>query len=485
MNFRTSSFASSNQALRFAQQYNVNILKYQNQISSGVRLHRPSEDPVAFRQASSLNVRLQELRTESYTIVDSETKLNTSVSQLQETNNLLSRASILAQQGVQATSASERNALAIEVEGLLTSLKHIAKTTAAGSYLYAGTRTDQEPFGFDTPEVEGGTLKVDYLGSAGNSRAYIGDSISIDTFLAGDKIFGHSDRGEAVMYGESGAKVGLGTDSIVGRATLQARHTLTTYFGASGVAASASSAETDTAIDAAGENNLIVEDTSGTGDSGTIKFNGGESIAWTRADTDLEVLDNNGRVIHVDMSAITAGFNGAVDFESTGTLSVDGGLTEIAIDFTASQTVTDSTTGKQTHIDTRELAKTGDDFLEFPGTADAFQAVYELIQDLRNTRGLDNQRLSESLDRRIGDLNRVGDHVLEVMGRQSASLQVLDELDFRVEDLQIQVETQLSDLTSTDIPEAVLRMQNDQTLLEYTYAVTAQITSTSLIDFLR
>ena len=82
-------------------------------------------------------------------------------------------------------------------------------------------------------------------------------------------------------------------------------------------------------------------------------------------------------------------------------------------------------------------------------------------------------------------MDRVADHVLEVMGRQSASLQVLDELEFRVQDLQIQVETELSDLTSTDIPEAVLRMQNDQTLLEYTYAVTAQIASTSLIDFLR
>ena len=485
MNFRTSTFAGSNQALRFSQQYNASILKYQNQISSGVRLNRPSEDPVAFRQASSLTVRLQELRTESYTIVDSETKLNTSVSQLQETHNLLSRASNLAQQGVQATSASERNALAIEVEGLLTSLKHITKTKASGSYLYAGTRTDQVPFAFDSPEVEGGTLKVDYLGSEGNSRAYIGDSVSIDTFLAGDQIFSNPNRGDALLFGESGAKVGLGTDSLVGRATLQVRHTLTTYFGASGIAAGSSSAASDTAIDAAGENNLIVQDTSGTGDYGTIKFNGGETIAWTRTDTDLEVLDNNGRVIHVNMSAIAAGFNGVVDFESTGTLSVDGGLTQVAIDFSDSQTITDSTTGKQTHIDTRELKKTGDDFLEFPGTTDAFQTVYELIQDLRNTRGLDNQRLSESLNRRIGDLNRVADHVLEVMGRQSASLQVLDELEFRVEDLQIQVETQLNDLTSTDIPEAVLRLQNDQTLLEYTYAVTAQIASTSLINFLR
>ena len=71
------------------------------------------------------------------------------------------------------------------------------------------------------------------------------------------------------------------------------------------------------------------------------------------------------------------------------------------------------------------------------------------------------------------------------MGRQSASLKTLDELDFRIQDLTLEVETQLNNLQTTDISDAVLRLQNDQSLLEYTYAVTAQIASTSLIDFLR
>jgi len=61
----------------------------------------------------------------------------------------------------------------------------------------------------------------------------------------------------------------------------------------------------------------------------------------------------------------------------------------------------------------------------------------------------------------------------------------LEELEYRIEDIELEVETQLSNVKSTDIPETVLRLQNEQSLLEFTYSVTAQITSTSLLNFLR
>lgn len=485
MQFRTTAFASSNQAIRFAAQHNTSIIKYQHQISSGLQFHRPSDDPVSYRRIESYTVRLQELRTEAFAVDDTEAKLNTSVSQLQETHNLIARAKNLAQQGIQATSPSEREAYATELDGLMLSLQAITRTTSAGSFLYSGARSDTMPYEFGPPLVEGGTLNVEYNGSSFQTRAYIGDVISFDTFYAGDKIFANPDRQEAKIFGHTGAQIGAGTDNMVGRATLQVRHTVTTFLGTSGIAAGASSADGDTVIGQSGDHELIVRDTSGTGASGTISLNNGEPINWTSADNDLKVIGSSGREIHVDMSSIAAGFDGTVNFTSDGTLSVDGGATTLPIDFSASQTITDSVTGKHTHIDTTQLNRTGDDYLEFPGTSDVFQVIYELSQDLRNSRGLDNVQLAETIDQRIGELDRLGDHVLEVMGQQSASLLTLEELDFRIQDLQLEVETQLSDVQATDVPTAVLRMQNDQSLLELTYAVTAQIASTSLIDFLR
>lgn len=485
MFYRTTSFSSSNQALRYSSRYTANIQNYQKQISSGLRLHKPSDDPVSYRQVASLTVRAQELRTQKFSISDTEAKLNTSTIAIQDSADLLQRARTLAVQGVQATSEGEGNALAIEVEGLLQSLQGISQTQFSGEYLYSGTRSGDAPYQFDGPRVEGGTLNAEYLGTSQSSRAYINQTFSVETYVSAEEIYGQDNRQEPVYQGTSGARFGKGTPTIVGRATLQVRHTSTTYAGTSGVTAGSGSVTGDTLIGATGSHQLVINDTSGDGTAGTIQLNDGEVISWTNSDTNLRVVQADGEALYVNLSSIAAGFNGTVDLESSGTISVDGGLTETIIDFSASQTVIDSTTGQQVHIDTRSVHEVGDDFLEFPGTSNAFQVLYELASDLRNTRGLDNGSRVEAINRRIGELEGLSDQIFAVLGEQSASLQTLQELSLRTDDLEVDVETQLSTLQSTDVPEAVLRLQNDQSLLEFTYSVVAQVNSVSLLDFLR
>jgi flagellin-like hook-associated protein FlgL len=485
MQFRTTAQTSHDRAIRYVSSYNRNIAGLQKDISSGIHLHRASDDPVAFRQVTLLTGQLQQLRSESTAIDDAEAKLNTSVSSIQQAYDVIVRARTLAQQGVQATTESERNALAVEAEGLLSSLQDISKSKSAGAFLYSGARSDQPPYEFGEPLVEGATMVADYKGFDENSYAYIGTSIAVETFYAGDQIFSDPQRGDVLVHGTTGAKNGAGTDSMVGRANLIVNHTLTTYSGTSGVAAGASSAGNDTVLGAVGTNSLTIVDTSGTGASGTVTLNNGAEIPWNQADTNLEVVGEDGRGVFLDMSGITSGFNGSVDLASNGTVSVDGGATEQAIDFSSSQTLIDSTTGEQVHIDTSGITQSGTDYLEFPGTSNVFQVFHELISDLKNTRNLDSGDYSASLDRRIGELTGLGDNTLIALGRQSASLVSLDELGNRLSDLELETQTQINDAQATDIPDAVLHLQNQQSLLEFTYSITAQITSTSILDFLR
>ncbi len=485
MNYRVSSSSYGNQAIQAIGRLNSNLLKYQRQISSGQRIERPSEDPVAIRQITSLTARLAELRTGTDSIRDAETKLNISVFQLTESRDVLTSAKTLAQQGVQALSQTERNALATEAESLLSRLQGISETKIAGAYLYSGTKTDVKPFTFSQPQVEGGTLNVQYVGAKHSSRALVGDSVSVDTFYAGDRVFGNPEREDTILIGGSGAKLGTGTDNLIGRATLSIQHTATTYFGASGIAPGIGSANGDTIIGDVGRHTLTINDTSGDGSAGTISLNGGTPIAFSNSDTNLEIRGPDGNKIFVDATAITAGFNGTIDLRADGTLSVDGGLSTQPISLSADQTIVDSTSGRFVHIDSQEISQVGNDSLEFPGTSDAFQVIYELIADLRNTRGLSDNQLAGALDRRIGELDLASNRVLDVLGYQAASLQALDQLDLRVQNLRLETETHASELQSTDVAETVLRMQNDQALLEYTYAITAQIKSTSLINFLR
>ena len=484
--FHRSTFqGSSQQSIRFASLYSQRINTLQLHLSSGIKLHRPSDDPIAFRQAGSLTTQLGQLENDASTIDDATLKLNSSSSQLQQASELITRANSLGQQGIQASSEAERTSLATELEGLFGSLKQVALTQSAGTYLFGGEISDQPPYDFTDPGVEGATLGAAYQGSKQNGKAIIGASTSVDTFYSGDRIFANSNRQDVIVVGSSGAKNGAGTDNMVGRATLLVEHSLTTYAGASGVAAGVSSSGGDTVLGQSGDNTLTINDTSGTGAFGTIQLNNGDVVDWDNSSDDLIVKDSNGRQLFVDTSSITAGFNGAVDFTADGTLSVDGGLTTVAIDFSESQTVTDSTTNTQTHIDTRDITQAGDDFLEFPGTSNLFQVVHELIGDLRNTRNLDNADLSASIERRLESLGSYSDQALEVLGQQSSSLQTLQEVETRVQNLQLEVQVQISDVQGADIPETVLQLQNEQTLLEFTYAVSAQIASSTILDFLR
>lgn len=483
MPFRTTSQTTNNLAIRFAANYNSNIANLQRDISSGSRIHRASDDPVAFRQVTSLSGRLQQLESESISITSAEVTLNASTASIQQANDVILRARSLAQQGVQATSESERESLAVEVESLLESLQDISLSRFAGDFLFAGTESDAPPFEFGDPVVEGGTLVAEYQGGAEGSFAFVGTSISIETYYAGDEIFNQSNREDVLVFGNTGAANGAGTDSIVGRADLIVEHTATTYAAGSGVAAGASSPQNDTVLGALGANSISIVDTSGTGTSGTVSLNGGLEFPWQQSDTNLTVTDESGRQVSLDLSGVTAGFDGDVDLASDGTVSVDGGLTSVAIDFSASQTIVDSITGDQTHIDTSGISRTGTDRLEFPQTSNVFQVFHELISDLRNTREFDGVDYAESLDRRFGELSELSDRVLTTLGRQSASLQSLNELGNRVGDIQLQTEIQINELQATDLPEAVLNLQNQQTLLEFTYSVAARVTSISLLNF--
>ena len=482
---RATSFAVSSRMIRYASMHNANLLKIQDEISSGIKITKSSDNPLAFRQITALETNLQQLGAAGYVINEAQSKLNVSVSQLQEFHRLLADAKRIAQEGVQSLSPADRNALALEAEGVLTQMKQIANSEFTGQFLYGGARSDKQPYSFGNSAIAGRSLDVNYAGVDESGQSVISAGIQAETLYSGPRIFDANNRSATVIYGKSGAQVGSGTDSLKGRADLQIRHTLTTYQGASGIQTGTSSAAKDTVIGQVGKHQLNIVDTSGTGAFGTISLNGGPAIAFNNTMTDLEVAGSTGEKVFVNTTAIAAGFNGNVDLTGAGTFSVDNGASTTNIDFSANQIVTDAATGKLVTINSTNVSRTGDDHLDFPGTSNAFQTVHELIQDLRGTRTIDSSQFAESLGRRMNELDSLGDRVLVSVGLQSTTLEGLRRLQTRNEDLTFEIQSQLSGLQSTDIAEAVVRLRNEQNLQQYTYLAATQIMSQSLIDFLR
>ena len=485
MTFRSTAFSIGSRSIFYANVHNSNLLKYQNQISSGIRIDRPSQDPIAFRQTTSLVSRITELNSDRSSLSNAEAILNTSTVQLQEYADLMVRAKTLTQQGIQAFDDNERNAFAIEVEGILNGIQRLANSEFNGSYLYGGTKPIGVPFSFAEPAVAGQTMQVTYSGGNDNSVALVGQSVSVETYYNGSEVFGSSQRQDTIIYSTTRMQTGPGTDTMIGRADLDVFHVATTYAAGSGLANGTESATRDTVIGQLGTHTVSINDTSGTGASGTISLNGGQEVAFTNGDTNLQVIGQHGETIYVDTTAITPGFNGTVDLSASGELSIDGGASRVPIDFSSSQIVSDSISGNFVTLDSTEVFSAGKDHLEFPGTSNVFQMLFELKEDLRNTRNLPSKQIAESLDRHVGELERYNDHALFVLGDQGTSLQAMDQLKFRIDELKLSAETQLSEVQATDIPEAVLRLENTQALLQYTYSVTAAISDLGILQFLR
>ena len=457
------------------------MYKKQQEISTGLRIQRPSDDPSGMRRSLIQKDRIERLESHLTSIQFAQSRVSQAAVQLQNVGDLLVQAKSIALQGPQTTDDTEVHALVNELNGILAALSSSANARDENGYLFSGTASHTKPF----PGIESANGKSKYAGAPANTQLLITGDIARAALLPGDMVFQSIAREPTLLSRNTGAKVGTGADTATGIGQLQVTHDTTTYLGTSGVFAGSSSSSGDTIIGAAGTHKLTVIDTSGDGSYGTFSINGGPVVNYTNADSNLLVVGNNGEKVYVDASAITAGFNGTIDIESTGNLSIDGGATTTPISFAGNDVVTDSSTGGVVNIDSTGITRVGKDSLEFPGTNDVFNAVIALRDDLLNTRNLSTSERAAALDRRLGDIERVHSHVLDTLGVQSVSLQQMDRLQTRTEDLQLSQKIQYSDTVSADIAESVTRLQELTNLQQFTLAAVTKYLTPNLLNYLQ
>ena len=486
MNLRVPNSTFFHHTIATSQARTAEIAKLQVQLSSGLRLQKPSDSPADMRDVLLEKAREGRMESTLANINDARSRLNVSNTSLLDINDALVSARTLALQANQPLDDDSRETLAQQVDALLSRVFTLANSSDRGDYIFSGTQTKTKPFVLDGDLRDAKPGDIQYAGGSSRVQALISPDVTVDTFYSGAEVFLARDRGETTFFnGETGARPGAGVDSAAGMAELQVQIGSVTFSAGSGVATGVDIADS-TIIGPLGAHQLQIQDTSGTGTAGTVSLNGGAAVAFTSADTNLEITGPAGERIFLDMSAITAGFNGNVDITADGTLSTDGGATTVAIDFSDNQQILDSTTGEVTYVDSTQIRSTGNEDIEYGGTASLFDTLIHLRDDLRNKRNLAPQELSDAFGRRLDDLDRVRNNIMRFVGDQSVALENLDALQVRTEDLQLDVRTVINDLESADISEVILRLQQQENLLQFTYATAASIIgNTNLLNFLR
>lgn len=487
MDLRFTLQSSVNQTLTQLRQQGEKLNLSLQQASTGKRILTPSDDPLA--TLDLLANQAQEQRLDSFlsNMREANTALDIGVSRLQESASIINEARRIAlEAGQGSNSQNTMDFFAREVDSLFTRFLGAANTQQDNRFIFSGTATQTAPFAITASDSEGFATSVQYQGARERAEISVSQQQTVAVRYAGNEVFQQRSRGPTVIQGGTGAAAGTGTSSATGDGQLLVAHTATIYDPGpgSGVAPGAGSAAGDTIIGPLAAHQLNIVDTSGTGASGTVTLDGGSVFNWTSADTNLLVQSGNGASVFVDMSAITPTFSGNVGITANGTLSVDGGASSIAINFSNNQVVTNSTNGAVTMIDSTNVLRTGTDNIKYTGTFDAFQILISLRDDLRNTRNLSSGDQIAAIQGRLSELERVHTDILNVVGEQSTSLQNLDGLETRVRDIKLETRKFISDLEGADITEVVTNLQSQQNQLRLTLAAAARLFDQSLLDFL-
>ncbi len=478
MPFRVTPNVFVSQTIRAAQLHGSRMATLQSQASSGLRLLKPSDDPAGTRAIQGVRSALGRMDAELSNITAARQRLGVANSELLSAQEILTRVKEIAISSRQSIEPSERAAYASELKGLKERLLVIANTQHNGEYLFSGADSRQRPF---TQTADGSIV---YNGSSIRSATDVGRTFSVDVLYSGAEVFQARQRGATLYVGTTGATAGSGVDNAVGTDELLVVHTSTTYAAGSGVAAGTGSAAGDNIIGPPGAHKLTINDTSGTGASGTVSLNGGPPVAFTNADTNLAVIGPEGETVYIDTTAITAGFSGSVDITANGALSTDGGATLTPIDFSGNQQVTDSETGAVTNVNTVNVRRVGKESLDYTGTADLFTLMDQLRADLLNEQEVGSYTWHAAMDRRMGDIDRLQDHILDIVGQQGVSLENLDSLEARLTDLKLEQQKIATEIEGADMADVILRLQQEEMMLQYTLASSAQLFSQSLIDYL-
>lgn len=162
------------------------IVKTQAQLSTGQRVLKPSDDPVASTKIIEIEKSLSRLDQYGKNIDIAENNLSLEEATLDSVLNLLQRVrEISVQAGNTATyTSAEYNALASEVDARIDELKNLLNTrNSGGDYIFAGYKGGDKPFEGDAQSG------FSYNGTDGQVNIKISESTSIATSDSGKSIF--------------------------------------------------------------------------------------------------------------------------------------------------------------------------------------------------------------------------------------------------------------------------------------------------------
>ncbi|MEC5388089.1 flagellar hook-associated protein FlgL [Uliginosibacterium sp. H3] len=159
------------------------LLKLQNQLSTGKRVVTPSDDPIAAARALEVSQSAQQVQLQKEAQGTANDKLSSLDSRLGSISDLFA---YVHERAIQAGSAtlnqSDRDSIAADMQAQFDSLMSMANATDEnGEYMFSGYKGDVQPF-------TGSLTGVSYAGDQGQRTVHVSSSRNIPVSLSGDEL---------------------------------------------------------------------------------------------------------------------------------------------------------------------------------------------------------------------------------------------------------------------------------------------------------
>jgi len=397
--------------------------------------------------------------------------LDTGAASLEEASSIMQRLRELAVQGANGTlSDGDRKSLAGEVDQILNQMISVANAQRGDRFLFGGTVTDQPPFSLvDGPN--GST--VVYHGNLQTLSVDVAPGVETALNIPGSEIFQSRDREPTTFSGSTGANPGTGTFTGKGADTISIGFAGLNIPG--GVTGIAQGTGTTTAL---GNLSYTYIDS-----PPTLSVNGGMAVAVTGGVQEFPV-GNQGAVISLNISPPITPSTGALT--STASMSIDGGLSNTLVDFTANEIpVTDSINGNEVSVDVSALSNTGEEQVAYGGVFDLFETMIRIRDLLQNADSNSQASVGSALSSSLGKLDKAHENLLDGLRSLGFRGQNMTLIKNRVEGLKATSQESLSLIRDTDVVSAIVQFNEANTVYQAALQVGARVVQNSLLNFLR
>ncbi|MFC5604087.1 flagellar hook-associated protein FlgL [Sporosarcina koreensis] len=208
----TQSMLSNNMLRNLSSSYNK-MGKLQEQLSSGKKVNRPSDDPVVVMKGMGYRMQVDKVATYQKNLGEVNNWLDSSDDALDGVGQALHRAKELVTNAANTGTMTpeDREKIKIELKQLQEQIQDLANTKVGDKYIFSGTMTDKPLFN-KAPNADGDVIGIE-LGDAYSKAVEIevfdGVSLSVNTnavalFKGIDDLFkGITDGDDNVNFGDA------------------------------------------------------------------------------------------------------------------------------------------------------------------------------------------------------------------------------------------------------------------------------------------